>query len=57
MKYPYPWYARVWPLSRIFFAGFEHGEESGIMRGRFQMGDFDVYAPVPANNQSTGDAS
>lgn len=35
----FPWYSRFWPLSRIYFAGWHHGHEEGILRGRFQMGD------------------
>jgi len=35
---PYPWWARVWPLNRIYFAGWQRGEEAGIERGRYQMG-------------------
>jgi hypothetical protein len=42
-QYPYPWYSRFWPLSRAFFRGFEIGHESGIRRGRFQMGDTAAY--------------
>lgn len=37
-KYPYPWWTRIWPLSRIYFAGWERGQEAGIERGRIQMG-------------------
>lgn len=42
---PYPWWTRVWPLSRIYFAGWQRGEEAGIARGRFQMGDMRAFAP------------
>jgi hypothetical protein len=35
---PYPWWTRIWPLGRIYFAGWQRGEEAGIERGRFQMG-------------------
>ena len=42
-QYPYPWYSRIWPFSRVFYSGFEHGHESGIRRGRFQMGDYNAY--------------
>ena len=35
---PYPWWTRIWPLSRIYFAGWQRGEEAGIERGRIQMG-------------------
>jgi hypothetical protein len=35
----YPWWTHVWPLGRIYFAGWARGQEAGIERGRFQMGD------------------
>ena len=36
---PYPWWTALWPLGRIYFAGWERGQEAGIIRGRIQMGD------------------
>ena len=35
---PYPWWTKIWPLGRIYFAGWQRGEEAGIRRGRVQMG-------------------
>jgi hypothetical protein len=35
---PYPWYTHIWPLNHVFFRGFEFGQESGIRRGRYEMG-------------------
>jgi hypothetical protein len=36
MDTPYPWWTNIWPLSRIYFAGWERGQESGIERGWFR---------------------
>lgn len=35
----YPWWTRLWPIGRVYFAGWLAGHESGTQRGRFQMGD------------------
>jgi hypothetical protein len=48
---PYPWWTRVWPLGRMYFAGWQRGEEAGIARGRFQMGDTQAFPPDSGSDQ------